>query len=270
MKHRNLFIALQSPKPYCPSRLPLLEIFALVYVFYFLFFGRGPGLNNSQCFPVIKPSHHRHHPNQLFFYSFHIILGCQGGLCWIIHPVRSRHINKSAALSLSLSFPTSHFLCMLSLANTWLLRIEKKIIFDPGCCLCNKHQRWERSQSGPVETRKREGGADGGKRGCWHKHLTKKWQATWDFAGVCYNLIFLRHLNHILLWPPKWLDELRGTRETVYYQINTYDLRFLFPPFISVVVGQMKTETGSRGQPYFKAPIGAPSSPESSPVSHHE
>lgn len=49
------------------------------------------------------------------------------------------------------SFPTSHSLCMSSLTNT-----SPVGIFDPRCCLCNKHQRWERSQPGPVETRKSE------------------------------------------------------------------------------------------------------------------
>ena len=124
-------------------------------------------------------------------------------LFWIIHLVRSRHINNSAALS----FPTSHSLYMLSLTNIWLLQIEKKKvgIFDLRWCLCNKHQKWERCQPGFLETKKRE--EDDEKRGCWQERLIRKWQATRDLKDCRVRL------SHVFLWPSGKLDEYLETLE---------------------------------------------------------
>lgn len=89
---------------------------------------------------------------------------------------------------------------MLSLTNTRLLWIEKKV-FDPRCCLCNKHQRWERSQYGPVETREEEEEAEevegrlDADTNVWLKN--DKQHETGASQARVYNLIFLRHFNRI-------------------------------------------------------------------------
>lgn len=150
-------------------------------------------------------------------------MGCQGGLL-LNYSSSQIKTYKQVCSSLFLSFPTSHSLYMLSLTNTWLLRMKEKKqkkqvgIFDPRCCLCNKHQRWERSQPGPLEMKNKWK-----KRRCWLKNDKQHETVT----GTVYNLkqYFPSPFKYILLWPLRQLDQRSGIHVS---QINRYDLHFLF------------------------------------------
>lgn len=90
--------------------------------------------NNSPLPLVIRVSHLCCHPNFIsptfFFssstapqnYSFKVITGCRGVLCWIIHPVWSRRINKDAAIS----FPPPTLPASYLSLTFGFCRLEKK------------------------------------------------------------------------------------------------------------------------------------------------
>lgn len=174
----------------------------------------------------------------------------------------SRQIKTYKQVCSSLSFPTSHFLYMLSLTNTWLLRVakkkKKKNLIQGAVCVINIRGEKEVSLA-PWRLGRKARGGDGGKRGCWHKRLIKKWQATWDSEALPYDLIFLRpsppHLS-VTSEATGWAQQYIY----VYLKNSLIPDKQIWPAFsllgllsYLLLSGKMKTETGSRGQDYFKS-----------------
>ena len=172
--------------------------------------------------------------------------------------------------SLSLSLPTSHFLYMLSLNNTWLLRMEKKYLILGDVCVINIRGEeevspapWRRGGEEEARGERREADAN-----VWLKN--DKWHETEAFQARFITSYFLRHLDLPVTSQGKW-NELGGLLYTpenskILYK-NRYDPHFLFTvAFIYLwLSGGWRRRLGHGDETTLKAPSGAANPLESSP-----